>query len=68
MRKRSETPGEEHARREGEREHAEKDEPGALERSIERRIDSSTGVSTNTSQQSAAQSMVVVLSADYPIA
>ena len=41
MRKRSETPGEEHARREGERERAEKDEPGALERSIERRIDSS---------------------------
>jgi hypothetical protein len=61
-------PGEEHARREGERERAEKDEPGALERSIERRIDSSTGVSTNTSQPSGAQSMVVVLSADYPIA
>ena len=59
-------PGEEHARREGER--AEKVEPGALERSIERRIDSSTGVSTNTSQPSGAQSMVVVLSADYPIA
>ena len=32
-------PGEEHARREGERERAEKDEPGALERNIERRID-----------------------------
>jgi len=60
-------PGEEHARREGERERAEKDEPGAL-RSIERRIDSSTGVSTNTSQPSGAQSMMVVLSADYPIA
>jgi hypothetical protein len=40
-------------RRRGER--AEKDEPGALERSIERRIDSSTGVSTNTSQPSGAQ-------------
>ena len=48
-------PGEEHARREGERERAEKDEPGAWERSIERRIDSSTGVSTNTSQPSGAQ-------------
>ena len=50
-------PGEEHARREGERERAEKDEPGALERSIERRIDFSTGDSTNTSQPSGAQSM-----------
>ena len=47
---------------------AEKDKPGALERSIERRMDSSTGVSTNTSQPSGAQSMVLGLSADYPIA
>ena len=47
---------------------AEKVAPGTLERSIERRIDSSTGVSTSTSQPSGAQSMVVVLSADYPIA
>ena len=36
--------------------------------SIERRMDSLDRVSTNTSQASAAQSMVLRLSTDYPIA